>query len=137
MSDINKNKDKYYELLQYVRDSNDWEPWLVYMLTAVEVTSKQTITIINEMKLLIMKCKTLIKKEEPKIYSHELINNLFKHPYTKIDFVVNDLQVHRNTAQKYLTALSNIGILHKHKIGTENYYLNTELFNLLSNVGHY
>lgn len=67
----------------------------------------------------------------PKIYSQDLINNLFKHPYTKIDFVVQDLQVSRQTASKYLDKLVEIGLLNPHKFGKEKFYINTALHQYL------
>jgi Fic family protein len=59
------------------------------------------------------------------------LNNLFKHPYTKIEFVVNDLKVSRITAANYLNKLAEDGLLKKDKIGTGNYYINEPLFKLL------
>ena len=59
------------------------------------------------------------------------MNNLFKHPYTKIEFVVNDLKVSRITAANYLNKLAEDGLLKKDKIGTGNYYINEPLFKLL------
>ncbi|MCK5814266.1 MAG: Fic family protein, partial [Cocleimonas sp.] len=73
----------------------------------------------------------------PKIYSQDLLNNIFRHPYTKIDFIINDLQVHRNTATKYLDSLVNLGLLSKHKLGKDNFYLNDALFTLLLNSSDY
>jgi predicted transcriptional regulator len=61
-----------------------------------------------------------------------LLNNLFKHPYTKIEFIVNDLNVSRITAANYLNKLAEDGILKKERIGTGNYYINEKLFNLLT-----
>ena len=79
--------------------------------------------------------KHKLRSELPKIYSQDLLNNLFRHPYTKIDFVMQELQIHRNTAVKYLEELVQIGLLTKHKIGKENFYLNSALFDLLANAG--
>jgi Fic family protein len=76
--------------------------------------------------------KQIIKAQLPKMYSHELINNLFTHPYTKVEFITQDLNIHRNTASKYLNQLVDIGVLTKHKLGKDNYYLNNELYALLS-----
>ena len=73
-----------------------------------------------------------IREKLPKIYSQDLINNLFRHPYTKIDFVIRDLKVTRPTASKYLGALVKNGFLQKAKIGTSNYYINAPLFNLFA-----
>ena len=76
--------------------------------------------------------KNIMKSKLPKIYSHELLFNLFRHPYTKIEFLVRDLGIHRNTAGRYLEDLVDIEILEKHKVGKENFYLNKKLFDLLS-----
>ena len=67
-----------------------------------------------------------------KFYSQDLLNNLFKHPYTKIEFVVQDLGISRITAANYLNTLSKDGMLRKRKLGTGNYYINEELFELLT-----
>ena len=131
---INQNKAQYYKLLQDVRDNNNWQDWLIYMLESIEQTAKQTIELITKIKELIQEYKLIIKDKLPKIYSHELINNLFKHPYTKIEFVVNDLKIHRNTAQKYLDKLADVELITKHKLGNENFYLNNALFELLANA---
>jgi len=130
---INQNKADYYRLLQKVRTENDWEEWVLYILEGVEQTSMQTIKIIEGIKVLMLKSKNKIR-ESTKFYSQDLINNLFKHPYTKIDFVMNDLDVSRLTATKYLDELAQLGIVHKVKIGRDSYYINKALFDLLSNV---
>lgn len=131
---INNNKQKYYQLLKDTRKKDSWEDWILYILEAVEETSIQTIKLISDIKNLMQEFKIKIRTEREKIYSHELLNNLFRHPYTKIDFVVDELGINRKTASKYLEDLVSIGILSKHKLGKDNYYLNDELFKLLSNV---
>ena len=133
---INQNKADYYNLLQFVRTNNAWESWLLFMLEAVEQTSYQTITLIQAIKALMQRYKHKMRSELPKIYSQDLINNLFGHPYTKIDFVMRELQVTRKTAAKYLDELVAAGLLTKHKVGKENFYLNDELYALLSNVNN-
>lgn len=69
----------------------------------------------------------------PNIYRQELINNLFSHPYTKIDFIMSDLSVSRITATKYLEKLVDNGFLDKKKLGRQNYYINVPLLNILTN----
>ena len=69
-----------------------------------------------------------------KQYRHELLNNLFFHPYTKIEFVERDMMVQRKTAAKYLDKIVDAGLLRKIKLGTSNYYVNTKLMNLLANA---
>jgi Fic family protein len=130
---INQNKADYYRLLQKVRTENAWEEWTLYLLEAVEQTSLQTIKVIKGIKDLMQKHKVKIRTDT-KFYSQDLINNLFRHPYTKIEFVMQDLDVGRITATKYLDELDQLGILHKVKLGRDNYYINTDLYNLLSNV---
>jgi len=116
-----------------VRTENAWEEWVLYILNGIEQTSLQTIKIIEGIKNLMLKHKKKIR-EHTKFYSQDLINNLFNHPYTKIDFVITDLEVSRLTATKYLDELDQIGIVQKVKLGRDNYYINTDLYNLLSNV---
>lgn len=85
---INQNKGRYYHLLQETRITQNWEPWILFILEAIEQTSIQTTGIIRGIKKLMMDYKQKIRTNLPKIYSQDLINNLFKHPYTKIDFLV-------------------------------------------------
>jgi Fic family protein len=127
-------KADYYKNLQAVRDTGEWEPWLLYMLEGITQTAKETIKLIKSIKVLMRDFKQKIRNELPKIYRQELLNNLFNHPYTKIEFIMNDLNVTRLTAAKYLEQLVEIGLLHKEKIGRNNYYINQKLTTLLS--GH-
>lgn len=131
---INQHKQDYYRLLQSVRTEQDWEEWLLFMLEAVEQTSQQTITLIKAIKGLMQDYKIQLREQLPKIYSQDLLNNIFRHPYTKIEFITEDLQVTRKTAAKYLDELVDIGLLSKHKMGKDNYYLNDALYQLLLNV---
>jgi len=125
-----RNKGDYYRLLQKVRDQGAWEEWILYMLDALESTAKQTIVTINSIKKLMQEYKESIKESDPKIYSHELINTIFTHPYTKIEFVVKSTGVSRLTASKYLKKLVDIGLLELHKQKNTNYYINSRLLNL-------
>ena len=131
---ITQNKADYYKVLQEVRTNNDWESLVLYLLKGVEITAKQTITLITEIKALMQKHKVTIRTELPKIYSQDLINNLFKNPYTKIEYLENDLKVTRQTASNYLNKISSLGLLEKIKVGKVNYYINSELINVLVNV---
>jgi Fic family protein len=132
---INQNKSEYYHLLQSVRDTNAWEPFIMYILDGVEQTSRQTTRLVQDIRELMQTHKEKIRTQLPKIYSQELLNNLFSHPYTKIEFVMKELDIHRITATKYLDHLVDIGLLNKQQVKKENYYVNQDLFNLLLNVG--
>lgn len=126
---LTRNKADYYRLLQKVRDKEAWEEWILFMLDAIESTARHAIAMIDAIKRLISEYKTKLRTET-KFYSHELINNLFKHPYTRIDYVMKDIGVSRVTATKYLNELVSIGLLDFKKIGKSNYYLNTRLVDL-------
>lgn len=125
-----KTKAGYYRELQAVRDTGDWEPWLLYMLEGISQTAQQTIDLIGQIRDLMQYTKHRMRDECPKIYRQELLNNLFNHPYTKIEFVMDDLSVSRITATKYLDELVGIGLLDKTKVGRSNFYINTPLMAL-------
>jgi Fic family protein len=128
---IIKNKSQYYSLLQGVRDNNDWESWILFILSGVEETSKQTIDTIQSIQIVMMDYKHRIRKS-CKFYSQDLIHNLFFHPYTKIEFIERDLSVSRLTASKYLEELCKQGFMKKQKLGRSNYYINLGLFEVLA-----
>ena len=130
-SHIIRNKPDYYRLLQGVRENGDWESWIRYMIRGVENTARETILLIEELKILIAEMQVLLRTRY-KFYSQELLNNLFEHPYTKIEFLVRDLGVSRITAANYLNQLAADGVLRKERLGTGNYYVNERLFELLS-----
>lgn len=125
-SHIVRTKADYYRLLQAVRVEDCWEDWVLYMLEAVEQTAVQTIATIVAIRTALQDYKHRIRAGH-KFYSQDLINNLFTHPYTKIEFVQRDLQVSRVTATRYLDALAEAGFVQKQKIGRGNYYVNIAL----------
>ncbi len=128
---IIQHKADYYRLLQQVRDEGRWEDWLLFMLEAVIATSKSTVHMIEEIRKAMQHYKHRMRSLAPKIYSQELLNNLFRYPYTKIEFVMHDLQVSRNTAIRYLGQLEKLQLIEKKKIGRENYFVNQALLELL------
>ncbi len=127
---INQNKATYYRLLQKVRNEDAWHEWILFILEGVEKTSHQTTKLIHGIKNLMQNHKEKMRSELPNMYSQDLINTIFSHPYTKIDFVVRELRVTRLTAARYLNELTRIGLMHKEKKGRESYYINIELFKL-------
>ncbi|MFB0906815.1 MAG: Fic/DOC family N-terminal domain-containing protein, partial [Spirosomataceae bacterium] len=86
---IIKNKQQYYTYLQQVRDTGNWESWLLFMIEAVQVTARQTIDLVIQIQEQMRTMKKHLKAHY-KFYSQDLLNNLFKHPYTKIDFLVQE-----------------------------------------------
>ena len=128
---INRNKAEYYRLLQAVRETGAWEAWVCFMLGAVEHTARHTTDTVTLIRDAVLDAKHRIRANH-KFYSQDLINSLFKHPYTKIEFIENDLKVSRLTATKYLDALCDDGFLEKHKLGRSNYYVNLTLNRILT-----
>lgn len=137
---ITHNKSDYYYLLQSIRDKNsdnakEWENWIVFILKGVEETATDTIRLVKGIRALMDKYKQCLRPIFGKQYKHELLNNLFFHPYTKIEFMAQDMMVQRIAATKYLNKIVAAGLLTKIKKGRTNYYLNKELINLFLSVG--
>ena len=128
---IVETKSDYYRLLQSVREQGDWAGWVSYIVKGVEVTARKTIDFVYQMHDLMMTTKQRMRTELPKIYSQELLNNLFFHPYTKVQFVIDQLGVSRITATKYLDILAEKGFVNKQKAGRNNYYINEPLVRLI------
>ena len=128
---IIKHKADYYRLLQEVRTKGSWEEWIIYMLEGIEQTATKQVQLINDIKELMDNTKEKLKAELPKIYSKDLLEVLFIHPYTKIDMLVDNLELHRDTASKHLKAMEKIGILNSVQIKNTRFYVNVKLFELL------
>ena len=128
---IIKHKADYYRLLQEVRTKGSWEEWIIYMLEGIEQTATKQVQLINDIKELMDKTKEKLKSELPKIYSKDLLEVLFIHPYTKIDMLVDNLGMTRQTASKHLKELETIGLLEEKKIKNSKFYINKELFTML------
>lgn len=135
---INHNKADYYRLIQRVRDNapdneRNWENWIVFMLKGIEVTADENVILVQEIKKLMQDYKQKMRTLFGTKYNHELLNNLFRHPYTKIEYIMRDLEVTRQTASKYLDELVDHNLLEKLRIGNSNYYINQQLVGLFIN----
>jgi len=133
---INRTKSDYYRLLQAVRDDGTWEEWVIYILNLISYTSRLTLIIIEGIRTLMSQFKNLLRTHHPKLYSQDLINNLFKHPYTRIEFIMDELGVSRPTASSYLEKLAHDTKIPVEKIveGRNNYYVNVGLVSLLTDI---
>ena len=135
---ITHNKTEYYRLLQEVRDkdgnnASEWGNWILFMLKGIEETSAETIRLVKGISALMMEYKQKLRPLFGNQYKHELLNNLFSHPYTKIGFIERDMMVQRQTASKYLEMIVDAGLLSKIKLGRTNYYMNMSLIDLFIN----
>lgn len=127
------NKTQYYRLLQEVRTQEKWEAWVLFILKGIEFTAKQTIDQIVQINNLFDDIKALVQKKLPRIYSKDLIEQLFIHPYCKIEFLVNGMGLNRKTASNYLKNLEELKILQSEEKGKELIFINTQLYQLLKN----
>ena len=136
---ITHNKGTYYRLIQQIRDkaytgnASEWENWILFILKGVEETAEETIKLVKGISALMAEYKMTLRPLLGKNYKHELLNNLFFHPYTKIEFVMNDMMVQRKTAAKYLEMIVKTGLVSKIKMGRSNYYMNMKLIELFVN----
>jgi Fic family protein len=135
---INAYKQDYYGKLQAVRDhagtpqhERHWQAWVVFMLEAVAQTSMSTVRLVDGMRGLMSQTKQRLRKDVPAIYSQDLLNNIFRHPYTRIEFLQNDLGITRQTASRYLKKLAHAGVLREYGHGKRLYFINDPLVDLL------
>jgi Fic family protein len=128
---IIQNKGNYYRLLQEVRTKNNWEEWILYMLKGIEQTALSTIDQINKINHLFDETQKLVQEKLPGVYSKDLIEQLFVHPYCKIEFLVANLKLNRKTAGRYLKNLEETGVVKSESKGKEVIYINSKLYELL------
>lgn len=131
---ILENKINYYEGLRNITEKGEWEQWILYILKGIEITAQQTSAQIDAILTLMEDVKIAIRKHAEKIYSKELLEMIFMHPYCKIKFLEQGGIAKRQTASTYLQTLANIGVLRSEKFGRENYYINDALIKIL--IGH-
>lgn len=136
---ITHNKGEYYRLIQAIRDKNDdnaaeWESWILFMLKGVEETAIETTRLVKGISKLMAEFKSILRPKFGKQYRHELLNNLFFHPYTKVEFLEKELAVSRSTATRYLNGLVETGLINKVKVGRSYYYMNLPLMDLFLSV---
>ncbi|CAB1073127.1 Fic family protein MloA [Olavius algarvensis Delta 1 endosymbiont] len=130
---IIEHKSDYYRLLRGVTCHQEWEPWILFMLDAVEQTAIHTRDKIFAIRELLIKTLEITREKLPaRVYSKDLIELLFHQPYTKGQFLVDAGLVKRQAAADYLKRLEELGVLSSHKVGRENLYLNTKLYEILS-----
>jgi Fic family protein len=132
---IIRHKDEYYSRLIDVTRREAWEPWLLYMLEAVRETSNWTLAKIEAIRNLADTTAGHVRDNLSKIYSRELIDEIFTQPYCRIDNLVQKGIAKRQTASRYLRLLAEMGVLEEKKIGREKLFVNPELLSLLADEG--
>ena len=130
---INDNKQTYYKLFKEVRETNNFEEWIIYILIGIEETAEETMKLIKDIQGEMEEYSKELKEKLLKIYSKELLEGLFFEVYTKISYIENICGVTRKTAMSYLNQLEEAGFLSSEKIGRDRIYKNDRLINLLKN----
>lgn len=128
---IIKNKTDYYKCLRSVTENNDWENYILYMLDMIEETSNKGLERLNKITTSITKTSDEIKAKLPKIYSKDLVEILFRLPYTKRQHLINENIGNPKTVGNYLITLEENGFLTSVKVGKEKLYLNHQLLKIL------
>jgi Fic family protein len=127
-----RHRAEYYARLLAVTRDDAWEPWIVFMLDAVEDTAEWTRNKIGAIRELSETTRDYIRGKRPKIYSHELVQVLFAQPYCRIANLVESGIVARQAAARWLKELVEIGVLREVPMGREKLFLNTKLLALLT-----
>ena len=128
---INRKTD-YYRLLLRVTTHGEWEPWVLFMLEAVEATAIDTVKKVNAIQHSLEETIEEVREKLPRIYTKELVELLYHQPYSKVAFLVDANLAERKAAARYLNALEQIGLLKAKKVGKEEIFLNQRLFELFS-----
>ena len=136
---ITHNKGEYYRLIQAIRDksldnSAEWEAWILFILKGIEETAIETTRLVKGISKLMTEFKSILRPKFGKQYRHELLNNLFFHPYTKVEFLEKELSVSRQTATRYLNEVAKTGLIQKIRVGRNHYYINIPLMQLFLSV---
>jgi Fic family protein len=126
------NRSDYYRLLLAVTREGAWEPWLLYMLRAVEETAVWTTAKIGAVRKLAADTNQYVRTKLPKIYSRELLDVIFEQPYCRITNLVEARIAGRQAASRYLKALVSIGVLREQAFGKEKLFVHPKLMNLLT-----
>ena len=127
---IIKNKNDYYALLRHVTFQNNYEPWILFMLTCIDKSAEETIQTIKAIQNLMKTFSEKIKQQFPNMYSRDLIDVLFQQPYCKVKLLETANIAKRQTGSDYLHRLERAGFLKSKKVGRENLSLNTALLEL-------
>lgn len=129
---ILKNRVDYNRLLLNVTRSEEWQPWIEFMLSAVEETSNWTTAKIAAIRLLAEHTRSFVMSELPKIYSYELVDTIFELPYCRIANLTEKKIAKRQTASIYLKELVRIGVLSDFTKGRERLFVHPKLMQMLS-----
>lgn len=133
---IIRSKADYYRLPLEVTTTEQWEPWLLYVLRIVDETSRSTTAKIRAVREQLHRATEYVRAEAPKIYSRELVEAIFEQPYCRIANLVAAGVAKRQTASEYLAKLTEIGLLTSVQVGREKLFVHQALLRLLASDAH-
>jgi Fic family protein len=129
---ILRHKNDYYRLLRGVTAEQNWQDWVIYMLTAVAETSRWTTRKISAVRELNDHTAECIRQKLPKVYSRELVDKIFEQPYCRIQTLVDANIAQRQTVSSYLKKLVAIGVLIEMPASKEKLFVHTKLMQLMT-----
>lgn len=129
---IIEHKEDYYRLLMEITTKNNWEEWLLFMITGVEKTAKWTKSKIDAIRLLFEHTCNFARDQLGRIYSYELISLIFELPYCRIQDVVDAKIAGRQAASRQLKQLVESEVLREMSIGREKLFVHPRLLKLLT-----
>jgi Fic family protein len=128
---INRNRAAYYELLRAVSREEAWEGWVLFMLDALGEQARETRQTAERVLDLFNEMRERMRAEHRKIYSAELVEQLFSYPVLTPVNLSRRLGVHYTTATRYLTELAKAGILTHSTLGKYKLYANHALLDIV------
>jgi len=128
---IIKHKDEYYTNLRKVTEEGNWQDWIIYMLDMIEQTASKGRQQIADIEMLMNKMGEEIQQKLPRIYSKDLMEQLFRLPYTKRNQLEKAGLGNLKTVGNYLISMEKAGFLKSEQVGKEKLYLNFRLLEIL------
>jgi Fic family protein len=133
---ILRTRGEYYRLLSRVTSHGEWEPWLLYMLAATEMTSGWTNQKIRAIRALMDATVEYVRASAPKMYSRELVELIFTQPYCRITDLVERGIAERHRASTYLKELVKLGVLVEERQWRDKIFLHRKYLDVLFSDGH-
>ena len=128
-----EHRSDYYRCLQEVTEHARWQQWILYILRAVEHTSRDTVARVEAMRGLMDDLTRTARANNARAAERRgFIELLFKWPYCKISIVEKGLGCSRLTATRYLNEMTDLKLLERIQRGREYYYVNSRLIDLLA-----
>ncbi len=132
---ILNTRGDYYRLLGRVTSHQEWEPWLLYVLAAVEETSGWTTQKIRAVRALMDETIAYVRVAAPKV-PHAVVEQIFTYPYSRIANLVEQGIAGREAVSKYLKALVTAGVLQEEKVGRDKIFLHRKYLDVLFGEEH-